>query len=127
MKLYIALFVSLFSATLLAQNLPYSLSKVQANYECMSEGTGIALLLSEQGEIVKVWQADSGAKSGLELKLTQAKNGPCSGCFSFEGKLSDQVLVFAEINHHQLVYKIQDLETGNEFVALETQCRQVTK
>lgn len=123
MKLFIAMGISLFSTVVIAQNLPYSMSKIQANYECMSEGTGIALLLTEQGQVVKVWQADSGASTGLELRLTQTKNGNCSGCFAFEGKLSDQVLVFAEINHHNLVYKIQDLETGSEFVALETQCK----
>jgi len=105
------------------QNLPFAMTEVKANYFCLNDGSGIAIAVPNDSQFARVWQTDANSKLGVELKLSSFKKGQCEGCFTFEGKLSDQVLVFAEIKNHQLSYKIQDLETGSEFVALETQCK----
>ncbi|PIP93855.1 MAG: hypothetical protein COW00_04665 [Bdellovibrio sp. CG12_big_fil_rev_8_21_14_0_65_39_13] len=123
MKALIVSFIAVLNLSVFGQDLPFAMTSIKANYFCLNDGSGIAISLPQAATAAKVWQTDADSKLGVELQLSNFKKGQCEGCFSFEGKLSDQVLVFAEIVNHRLTYKIQDLETGSEFVALEANCK----
>lgn len=113
------------AANAFAEGLPLKLTQVQAEYLCQNNSGGIAFTLPSQTARARVWQVDPGEKSGVEILIKSFEVQRCPGCFSFEGQLSEQILVYGDIVNYQLTYKISDLETGTDFIALEARCHRI--
>ncbi|GAB4009800.1 MAG: hypothetical protein Fur0010_01140 [Bdellovibrio sp.] len=113
------------AVNIFAEGLPLKLTQVQPEYLCQNNSGGIAFSLPSQTARARVWQVDPGEKSGVEILIKSFEVHKCSGCFSFEGQLSEQILVYGDIVNYQLTYKISDLETGTDFIALEAKCHKV--
>lgn len=121
----IMLAMALISTNLFAEGLPLKLTQVKADYLCQNTAGGVAFTLPTNTTAARVWQVDPGEATGVEILLKRFEVQRCPGCFSFEGQLSEQILVYGEVLNYQLTYKISDLETGTDFVALEAKCQKV--